>query len=204
VIDAHTPNAVLDDMAAAGVRGVRVNLEIDGVRNPATASDQMLRIAARIAPRGWHVQVFASMPLLAACSDMLATLTVPLVFDHFAGAQGRLGEHQEGLGEVLSLLESGKAYVKLSAPYRCSSESDYADMEPLTRRLIQANPDRILWGSDWPHPQPGTRANSADISPPFDVDLASTLGMLRNVESDDAIQRKILVENPRRLYGFDA
>jgi len=202
VLDDEVSDATLDDMAVAGFRGVRVNLEIDGERDPAKASAWLRRVAERVAPMGWHIQVFASLPLLAACSPVLRALPVPLVFDHYAGAHASLGLEQEGLREVLTLVESGKAYVKLSAPYRCSDPRHEADLEPLTRLLIRCNPERMLWGSDWPHPQPGVRPRSEDVCPPFEVDLGQVLNTMGRWASDEATRHRIFVDNPRRLYDF--
>ncbi|MDB5830086.1 MAG: putative metal-dependent hydrolase, TIM-barrel fold [Variovorax sp.] len=202
VIDDDISDAVLNELAAAGVCGVRVNLEIDNAGDASEASAQMVRTAARVALLGWHVQVYASMQLLAACSDVVRALPVPVVFDHYAGAQAGFGADQRGLEEVLELVRDGRAYVKLSAPYRCSKQADYADLEPLAQRFIACNPERMLWGSDWPHPQPGVRPHATDIFPPHDVDNAQVLDQLRRWTADESTFRKMLVENPARLYGF--
>lgn len=202
VINADTTDETLEQMAAAGVRGVRVNLEIDAEHDAAKASGWMQRIASRVAPLGWHMQVFANLPLLGACSEILAGLAVPLVFDHYAGAQAGLGEAQPGLPEVLKLVESGKAYVKLSAPYRCAAPGALETLEPLTRLLMERNPERMLWGSDWPHPQPGVRATPSEICPPFDVQLGQVLdAMCAWAPTADSLQR-MFVDNPERIYGF--
>ena len=195
-------DAALDALTWAGVRGVRVNLEIDREGDVSKASAQLRRTAERIAPWGWHVQVYASLPLLAGCSAVIAELLVPVVLDHYAGARASFGIGQPGLDAVLELVESGKAYVKLSAPYRQSDETDYGDLAPLARRFIRCNPDRMLWGSDWPHPQPGVRTSALDVHPPFDVDNRQVLEQLREWSANDEIFRKILVRNPDRLYGF--
>jgi predicted TIM-barrel fold metal-dependent hydrolase len=129
VIDDRVSGSQLRALHAAGVRGVRVNLEVDGERDARRATAWLREAAARVAPLGWHVQVFASLPLLAACSDVLQALPVPLVFDHYAGAHASRGTRQEGLAPVLDLVRGGKAWVKLSAPYRCSSAPGYADLE---------------------------------------------------------------------------
>jgi predicted TIM-barrel fold metal-dependent hydrolase len=150
VIDESTPDATLDAMHAAGVRGVRVNLAFDDDKDTAKAAAQLRRTAARVAPRGWHVQVWASLSLLARSAELLGTLPVPLVFDHHAGAHATRGVPQQALEPVLALVRSGKAWVKLSAPYRCSSLEDHADLAGLTRRFVACNPERLLWGSDWP------------------------------------------------------
>lgn len=201
-LDADVTDAAFDALTQAGVRGVRVNLEIDREGDVSKASAQLRRTAERIAPWGWHVQVYASLALLADCSAVIATLPVPVVFDHYAGARASPGTAQHGLDVVLELVACGKAYVKLSAPYRQSDEADYSDLAPLARRFIRCNPDRMLWGSDWPHPQPGVRPSALDVHPPFDVDNGHVLEQLREWSAGDEVFRKILVCNPDRLYGF--
>lgn len=201
VIDAGTPDAELHAMHASGVRGVRVNLEIDHASDVRQATAELQRTAERVAPLGWHVQVYASLPLLAACASVLAALPVPVVLDHYACAQGRLGAQQPGLDAVLALVDSGQAWVKLSAPYRLAHAAPYADLAPLAQRFVRTRPDRMLWGSDWPHPQPGTRDDPHAISPPFDIDTGAVLAALRTWVGDAAFQR-MLVDNPARLYGF--
>ncbi len=202
VIEDNASEAQLDELAAAGVRGVRVNLEIDHEGDAAKASAQLQRTAERVAGRGWHVQVYASLALLARCSAVIQALPLPVVLDHFAGSRPGQGPNLDGLDAVLNLVASGKAYVKLSAPYRCSSQADYADLEPLAQRLIATNPDRMLWGSDWPHPQPGIQPRVVDVCPPFEVDNGRVLDQLRQWTADDAVLHKILVDNPGRLYDF--
>jgi predicted TIM-barrel fold metal-dependent hydrolase len=126
-----------------------------------------------------------------------------VVFDHFGGAQAALGVDQPGFGTLLKLVKSGKAYVKISAPYRSSTKApDYPDVAPLAKALIAANLQRIVWGSDWPHPGPAPGGNATAIAPLYQIDDGRVLNQLP-VWAPDAAQRKtILVENPARLYGF--
>lgn len=203
VVDAHACDADLDALATAGVRGVRVNLIFGGDDAVAQAEVQLRRTAERVAPWGWHVQVFASLPLLAACAATLRALPVPVVLDHHAGAHASLGMEQPGLAAVLALVESGRAYVKLSAPYRGSAAAPHEDIRPLTRRFARTNPDRVLWGSDWPHPQPGAAPRATEISPPFVVDNAAVLRSLQDTIDDADALQKLFTDNPKRLYGFD-
>jgi predicted TIM-barrel fold metal-dependent hydrolase len=104
----------------------------------------------------------------------------------------------------LNLLQNGKAYVKISAPYRSSTLApDYPDVAPMAKAMVAANPQRILWGSDWPHPGipvPG-RSNS-EITPFFQIDDGQILNLLPTWVPDAALRKTILVENPARLYGF--
>jgi predicted TIM-barrel fold metal-dependent hydrolase len=130
---------------------------------------------------------------------------VPVVFDHFGGAEARLGVDQPGFTDLLQLVQSGKAYVKISGVYRASSLApDYGDAAPLARALIAANPDRILWGTDWPHPNSVTPAGQkpTEVTPLLQIDDGRLLNQLPVWAPDAAIRKRILVENPARLYGF--
>jgi predicted TIM-barrel fold metal-dependent hydrolase len=136
--------------------------------------------------------------------EEVARLPVPIVFDHFGGAQAAGGIGQPGFAELLALVGAGHAYVKVSAAYRSSAKAPaYDDMAPLARALIAANPERILWGTDWPHPHaaaPGTPLD--EIVPFYNIDNGLALNQLRLWAPNAAIRRKILVENPARLYDF--
>ncbi|MBV9861559.1 MAG: amidohydrolase family protein [Alphaproteobacteria bacterium] len=204
VIDDSTPAEALQEMHVAGVRGVRVNLETAGQTDPDFALENLHAAAARVLPLGWHVQVYTRLSVIAALGYELGRIAVPVVFDHFGGADASLGVNQPGFAGLMALVESGGVYVKISGAYRSSERApDYPDVAPLARALIAANPDRILWGTDWPHPhapRPGTMA--ADISAPYNIDDGLLLNQLRLWAPDPALRRKILVDNPARLYGF--
>ncbi len=126
------------------------------------------------------------------------------MFDHFGGAQAALGLNQPGFADLLELVKSGKAYVKISGAYRSSTHGpDYADVTPLAKALIAANPDRIVWGSDWPHPAgtpPGRKPTELTMLTQIDDGLL--LDQLPVWAPDAAVRKKILVDNPARLYGF--
>src|SRR5262245_31235252 len=162
VIDDQTPESALDDMGRAGVRGIRLNLATAGVSDPAVARQRLQSALARMSRRGWHVQMNTTLSVIAAIGDLVAAAPVPVVFDHFGGAQAPLGVQQPGFSDLVELLRTGKAYVKISGAYRSSTNApDYADVAPLARALISANADRVVWGTDWPHPDavtpPGRR-----------------------------------------------
>jgi predicted TIM-barrel fold metal-dependent hydrolase len=127
------------------------------------------------------------------------------VFDHFGGAKGALGPEQPGFADLLALVQSGKAYVKISGAHRASTLApDYTDVIPLARALIAANADRIIWGTDWPHPNsttpPGRKPT--ELTPLFQIDDGRLLNQLAVWVPDAAIRNRILVDNPARLYGF--
>jgi predicted TIM-barrel fold metal-dependent hydrolase len=204
VIDEATSNDALDAMHRAGIRGVRVNLATAGESDPSQARRNLAAAVARVAPLGWHVQVYTELSVIAALQDDLPGLGVPIVFDHFGGAQAAGGVDQPGFAALLALVAGGQAYVKVSAAYRSSDKAPaYDDVAPLARALIAANPERILWGTDWPHPHaaaPG--AAQGAIAPSYDIDDGLTLNQLREWAPGAAIRRKILVGNPARLYDF--
>ncbi|HTV89037.1 MAG TPA: ROK family protein [Stellaceae bacterium] len=204
VIDEATSNAALDAMHRAGVRGARVNLETAGETDPDAARRNLAAAVARVAALGWHVQVYTRLSVIAALSEEVARLPVPIVFDHFGGAPAKDGVDQPGFAELLALVAAGHAYVKLSAAYRCSDKGPtYDDVAPLARALIAANPDRLLWGSDWPHPHAAPPGKALEeVASFYDIDDGSALNQLPSWTRNAAIRRKILVDNPARLYGF--
>jgi predicted TIM-barrel fold metal-dependent hydrolase len=204
VIDAKTTAAALKDMHAAGIRGVRVNLETGGQTDPDLSRRNLAAAVRRVAPLGWHVQVYTRLSVIEALHDDIMKLDVPVVFDHFGGAQASGGTEQPGFAALLALVRAGKAYVKVSGHYRSSAKAPaFDDVAPLARALIAANPDRIVWGTDWPHPhhaEPGKELS--ELTPSFDIDDGLALAQLPRWAPTAATRRKILVDNPARLYGF--
>ena len=205
VIDDMTTEGDLDTMQQQGFRGIRLNLATGGVNDPTVGRPRFLAAVERIKARGWHVQLFTSLAMISAIRDLVATSPVPVVFDHFGGAQAALGTGQPGFADLVELVKSGKAYVKISGAYRASKLGpDYTDAAPLAQALIAANPDRIVWGTDWPHPNSVTPADrkATDVTPPFPIDDGRLLNQLPVWAPDAAVRKKILVDNPARLYGF--
>ena len=205
VIDDKTPAADLDAMARAGVRGIRINLETAGIFDPAASAKKLETAVARLSGRPWHLQMYTRPAVIAALEHALGSLPFPVVFDHFAGAEAALGPEQPGFDVVLRLVGSGKAHVKISGAYRASHAApDYPDVAPLARALIAANPDRLLWGSDWPHPDSAKVAGRkpTDIAPALPIDDGRVLNLLAERAPDAATRKAIFVDNPKRLYGF--
>ena len=209
VIDKDTSQTEIDDMAAIGVRGIRLNLnttpsgEIDADGSKRTLD----RAAEQILNRGWHIQFYTRPNVIAALKDHIEQLPFPVVFDHFGGAKASNGLDQHGFGELLDLVKSGRAYVKISGAYRASEKApDFVDVLPFAQALIAANPDRIIWGSDWPHPDSsfGRGRPLTDIAPPYPVDDTLLLSQLPKWEIDPETRAKILVDNAARLYDFEA
>jgi predicted TIM-barrel fold metal-dependent hydrolase len=205
VIDEKTSEGELDTMETEGFRGIRLNLATGGIKDPNVGRARFAAAVERVKARGWHVQLFTSLAMISAIKDLVASSPVPAVFDHFGGAQAALGLEQPGFSDLLELLESGKAYVKISGAYRSSKLApDYPDVVPLAKALIAVNPDHIVWGSDWPHPDsvtpPGHKVT--DVTPLMQIDDARILNQLPAWAPDAAVRKKILVDNPARLYKF--
>ena len=205
VIDEKTTSAELDAMHKAGIRGIRINLEQAGVVDPGASAKKLATAVEQIKGRPWHLQMYTRLAVIGPLKDQLAALPMPVVFDHFAGAQAALGPQQPGFDVVLGLVKSGRAYVKISGAYRASSNPpDYADVAALARALIATNPDRLVWGSDWPHPDSAVVAGRkpTDLAPAQPIDDGRTLNLVAEWAPDAATRKKILVDNPKRLYGF--
>jgi len=205
VIDDKTAESELDTMHKAGFRGVRLNLATGGVNDPNVGRSRFSAAVERMKARGWHVQLYTNLAMITAIKDLVANAPVPVVFDHFGGAQADLGVGQPGFSDLLDLVKSGKAHVKISGAYRSSKLApDYQDIVPFAQALVAANPDRIVWGTDWPHPNSVTPTGKqpSDVTPLFQIDDGRLFNQLPVWAPDAAIRNRILVDNPARLYGF--
>lgn len=203
VIDDKTPESELDAMGKAGIRGIRLNLATGGQNDPSVGRRRFQAAADRVKDRRWHVQMYTNLAVISSIKDLVLASPVPVVFDHFGGAQAHLGPMQPGFDDLLELVRSGHAYVKISGAYRASKQApDYPDAAPLARLLIGANPERIVWGTDWPHPNSASGKPAHEVTPLFQIDDGRLLNQLPLWAPDAAVRRKILVDNPARLYGF--
>lgn len=207
LIDQHTSDFEIESMKQAGMRGARINLRMKPGDETDTASGRATfqALAERVQIHQWHIQMFTSLTVIQGIADLVRHCSVPVVFDHFGGLDASLGVNQPGFSSLIDLVRAGNTYVKISAAYRSSTQAPgYPDIAPFARALIEANADRILWGSDWPHPtgvtQPGRR--TTDVTPMKQIDDQALLNQLAVWEPDPAIRQKILVENPARLYCF--
>jgi predicted TIM-barrel fold metal-dependent hydrolase len=205
VIDDKTSEADIDAMQAAGFRGIRLNLATGGVNDPNVGRARFSAAVDRMKARGWHVQLYTTLPMISAIKELVLASPVPAVFDHFGGAVAADGVDQPGFADLIELVKSGKAYVKISGAYRASKLApDYPDAAPLAKALIAANADRIIWGTDWPHPNsvtpPGKKVT--DVTPLYQIDDGRLFNQLPVWTPDAATRKKILVDNPARLYGF--
>ena len=198
---ADASDEALGAMHALGVRGVRLNVVSGGAAPADTIEAQIERAARQCAPRGWHLQIFAEAALLEALAPMLAGLPVPVVFDHFGLV--RPGQTESGASRIISrLIADGKAWVKLSGFYRIADDPFDPAIGPLARHFFDANPERVVWASDWPHTPPHTEKAEDDREAPYrEMDTKGLLYRMRDWFAPDELQR-ILVDNPARLYDF--
>lgn len=181
--------AELKRLHAAGARGVRYFMLPSGV----LPWDTLEAMAARIAPLGWNLNLQLDGRDLAQHEAMLSRLPCTLVIDHNGKFLVPVGTDHPGFRTLLKLLDGGRCYVKLSAPYETSKlgPPHYADVGVLAKALVRANPERCLWASNWPHPNQNPQPSSAAM-----------LDLLLEWADDQATRHKILVDNPARLYGF--
>lgn len=182
VIEPDVPDTELARMHALGVRGVRANL----VNANGLSADDALRLSRRLRPRGWHLQLNVEIENFKGLDEFAAKAGVPIVIDHF-GTPAVGDPDSAAFRTVLGLVERGQCWVKISGQYRFPQ----VDTARLARALAAANPDRLLWASDWPHCGLGA------VPMPDDVSLIDDLGTWF---PDAAMRHRILVENPARLY----
>lgn len=186
-------DAEIARLDAGGVRGLRFSLHEP--QHGVTTFAMIEPLARRIADRGWHAQLHLTGDQLAANAALVERLPCRVVIDHLARLGVPDGRKHPAYALVRRLLDAGRTWIKVSGPYLDSRMGGpaWADIEPLARDLIAAAPERMLWGSDWPHP------TERDAKP----DDAEWFDRLADWTPDEATRTRILAANPRELYGFD-
>lgn len=189
VVDESISDDELKQLDRAGVRGLRFNLAVGAV----TTVDMIEPLARRIAPFGWHAQINMPLEELERHQALLRRLPVPAVFDHFGRIPLPIDKKHPAFSLITDLMQQGRAYIKLSGAYLVSKAGrpTYPDVTPLAVALISAAPDQIIWGSDWPHPTETAKPNDAEL-----------VNLLMQWAESDELRKRILVDNPARLYGF--
>jgi predicted TIM-barrel fold metal-dependent hydrolase len=190
VVDTSVTDGELKHLHAAGVRGIRFNL----VQAAATTTAMLQPLAERVHPLGWNIQFNFAGRLIPALGPMLAALPCPIVVDHIGHIPEPAGVDDPSFAALLKLLETGRTWIKLSGAYLDTKigPPSYADVTKVAQAVAKAAPDRIIWGSDWPHP-------TAKGDRPDDAIL---LDLLSAWVPDEAARHKVLVTNPATLFGF--
>ena len=202
VVPRDVPDGELRRLASRGVTGVRLNLATAGIRDPKAAIEAINAFAPRFVPLGWHIQINTELPMVAAIASTVGSLQVPVVFDHMANVESEKGARQSGFSALVELVRGGNIYVKLSAPYNLSKRADYADVIPLAKALIAARADRMLWGTNWPHPGATRGLPPGQISPYQKINNPNLVRALEQECPDADMRKMILVDTPVRLYRF--
>jgi len=195
VVDVETSDKDLAELDRRGIRGIRFS----EVGHPVGAPPpgflgfaELRRMAPRLKALGWHAQVWTSCATIAANAELLAGLGVPVVFDHMGLYDATLGVGHVDFQTLVSLLRQGPFWLKTTAFRNSNALPDMDDLRPFHEELVRAAPNRLLWGSDWPFIGMGGRIPN----------VGHLLDLLRDWTADDAVFEKILVTNPRSLYGF--
>ena len=189
IVDPAAPDAEIERLTRLGIRGIRYHM-----RGGVLTWDTMPNMAARVAPFGWHVQLQCESREIGEHEAMLSKLPCDLVIDHMGRFDAAVSSEDRSWRVLLKLLAGGSCWVKLSGPYYGSSSGPplYEDKARIAKALIKTAPERMVWASNWPHP-------SFKKSFPDEGRLLDTIA---EWTQDETLRRKILVENPARLYGF--
>jgi predicted TIM-barrel fold metal-dependent hydrolase len=184
-------DAELKRMDAGGVRGIRFTLF--DPKTAVTSFDMIEPLSRRVHDLGWHVQLHLRGDQIVEHADLLQRLPSPMVFDHMGRLPQPAGTDHPAFGILRRLIDKGRTWVKLSGVYQDSKVGppSYADTTKVAQAYVKAAPERVVWGSDWPHPTEKQKPNDAVL---FDL--------IPDWAPDEATRRRLLVENPQALYGF--
>jgi 2-pyrone-4,6-dicarboxylate lactonase len=192
-VDAEVTEKELEGFHARGARGVRVNL-VDKGGNPFDGPRAVQKFTERIKDMGWHLEVLIHVHEFDDLRATMNGMTVDVSFGHLGYMKTDNPVEHPGFQELLDLLRDGHSWVKLTGTYRIttSETTPYDDVAPIAKALIATNEDRIIWGTDWPHPAvKGNMPNDGAL-----------MDHLADWAPDEALRKKILVHNPSTLYGF--
>lgn len=194
IVKPDTGAAELKTMADAGVRALRFHHMPHGVGFSPLGMQSFEKLAPKMAELGLHAQFMMDANAIDSALPFFKHWNLPIVLDHMGNVDGKLGANQPGVQHMCRLLAEGKIWVKVSGAYRVSEQyPDYPDAKTIHEALVKANPDQIIWGTDWPHPR-------LDKDMPEDGHL---LDLFNAWTPDAALRKKILVDNPAKLYGFN-
>jgi 2-pyrone-4,6-dicarboxylate lactonase len=190
LVPLHIRDAGLQTLHEQGFRGARFHY-MDHLGS-ASPIDEVMRFAARLAPLGWHLQIHLDAKHIAALAPALGRSPVPVVIDHMGRIDASLGVEQKPFRELLRLLEDPQLWVKVSGAERASRQgAPWRDAIPFARKLVAECGERVLWGTDWPHP------NLNEVP-----DDGLMVDLITEIAPGEASRRALLVDNPQRLYRF--
>lgn len=178
----------LDRFHGLGVRGVRLDLFARATWPLQELTAYIRRMAARIRARGWHLQFYSPGTVVRDLIPFLGELEAPFVIDHMGYMLESDGLTESDFDQLIALLQQGRCWIKLSGPYRIAKQKPLSYVEPIGRALVETRPDRLIWGSDWPHLPDGQR------------DTGELLNLLADWAPSDADRRRILVDGPTALF----
>ncbi|SAL02947.1 2-pyrone-4,6-dicarboxylate hydrolase [Caballeronia pedi] len=198
----------IDDLLGAGVRGVRINLEVGKDRNSEEAYRRLMETVETLRGRQAVVQVFAALEVISSLAPQIQAQPHQVVLDHFGFAKAAKGPEQEGFTALTGLMASGKVFVKLSAPYRISKvKPGYPDSKRIGKALVDAAPNQVVWATDWPHTGTTERpaeAKLTDIEEFRVEDDGQNFSLVKDWAGSKLDRQKLLVDNPSQLFGFRA
>ena len=189
VVDENASATEMRSLHDAGFRGTRFNTQAKG----GVSLDRLRALAAKIAPFGWHIQIFHDGTRLPELEDVIKGLPVDVVIDHMGQVMTEYGTQHPGFQCLLRLLDTGRVWVKLTGQRMSSEGPPFADLAPFAKALVARAPERCVWGTDWPHP------DTTSYMP----DDGEMIDLLPAWVPDAQQRHRILVENPTKLYGFD-
>ena len=193
IVKPDTDRDTLKRMADLGVRALRFHHMPHGIGFSSLGMQSFEKLAPIMADLGLHAQFMMDANALDSALPFFKHWTLPVVIDHMGNVEGKLGADQPGVQQMCRLLGEGRIWVKVSGSYRVSTQyPDYPDAKPIHEALVRANPDQIIWGTDWPHPR-------MEKDMPEDGHL---LDLFNAWTPDAGLRKRILVDNPERLYGF--
>ena len=191
IVDPSITDDELHRLHAGGIRAARFNFvkHLESVPTP----EDLNRMADRVKEMGWHLVVHLDAVDITELSPLLLGLSVPFVIDHMARVKASEGLDQLPFKTLLDLMQHDSAWVKICGGERVSStEPPFHDAIPFAQALIAAAPDRVLWGTDWPHPNVRIMPNDGEL-----------VNLFGEYTSDPAVQKQILIDNPDRLYFYE-
>jgi predicted TIM-barrel fold metal-dependent hydrolase len=190
MVDDQVGTEQLAQMHRSGVRALRLDLFLRSSLPTAQIARFIQSSVARVGPLDWHVQFYTPGWVVRELIPMLPEIECDFVIDHMGYMLESDGLTRADFDRLLRAVQQGRGWFKLSGPYRLAKDGNYARLKPLAQAIVEAVPDRVVWGSDWPHIPEGGR------------DTGELLNLLADWIPDAAARQKILVDNPARLFGF--